>query len=56
MQKVTLLGNDMEESASEVRSLSCVWFFATPWPIAYQAPLSMGLSRQEYSSGLPNEK
>ena len=25
----------------------------TPWTVAYQAPLSMGLSRQEYWSGLP---
>ena len=25
----------------------------TPWTIAYQAPLSMGFSRQEYWSGLP---
>ena len=27
--------------------------FVTPWTIAYQAPLSMGFSRQEYWSGLP---
>ena len=27
--------------------------FATPWIVAYQAPLSMGFSRQEYWSGLP---
>ena len=26
--------------------------FATPWTVAYQAPLSMGLSRQEYWSGM----
>ena len=26
---------------------------ATPWTVAYQAPLSMGVSRQEYWSGLP---
>jgi len=25
----------------------------TPWTAAYQAPLSMGFSRQEYWSGLP---
>ena len=30
-----------------------VWLFATPWPIARQAPLSMGVSRQECWSGLP---
>ena len=27
--------------------------FITPWTIAYQAPLSMGCSRQEHWSGLP---
>ena len=32
---------------------SCVWFFATLWTVAHQAPLSMGFSRQEYWSGLP---
>ena len=36
-----------------VKSLSLVRLFATPWTIAYQAPLSMGFSRQEYWSGLP---
>ena len=33
--------------------LSRVWLFATPWTAAYQAPPSMGFSRQEYWSGLP---
>ena len=33
--------------------LSPVQLFATPWTVAYQAPLSMGFSRQEYWSGLP---
>ena len=28
-------------------------FFATPWTVVNQAPLSIGLSRQEYWSGLP---
>ena len=37
---------------SEVNSLSHVRLFATPWPVAYQAPPSMGFSRQEYWSGL----
>ena len=36
-----------------VKSLSCVWLFVTPWTIAYQAPPSMGFSRQEHWSGLP---
>ena len=38
---------------SEVKSLSCVRLFATPWTVAYQASQSMGFSRQEYWSGLP---
>ena len=37
----------------KVKTLSCVWLFATPWTTAYQAPPSMGLSRQEYWSGVP---
>ena len=32
----------------KVKSLSRVWLFATPWTTAYEAPLSMGFSRQEY--------
>ena len=32
---------------------SCVQLFVTLWIVAYQAPLSMGFSRQEYWSGLP---
>ena len=38
---------------SEVKSLSCVRLFATPWTVAYQAPLSMEFSRQVYWSVLP---
>ena len=38
---------------SEVKSLSRVQLFLTPWTIAYKAPLSMEFSRQEYWSGLP---
>ena len=34
-------------------SLSRVQLFATPWTVAYQAPPSMGFSRQEYWSSLP---
>ena len=37
----------------KVKSLSRVQLFVTPWTIAYQAPPSMGFSRQEYWSGLP---
>ena len=37
-----------------MKSLSCVWLLATPWTAAYQAPPSMGFSRQEYWSGMPS--
>ena len=35
------------------KSLSPVRLFATPWTAAYQAPPSMGFSRQKYWSGVP---
>ena len=38
---------------SSVQSLSRVRLFETPWTAAYQAPPSMGLTRQEYWSGVP---
>ena len=37
----------------KVKSPSHVRLLATPWTAAYQAPLSMGFSRQEYWSGVP---
>ena len=37
---------------SEVKSLSRVQLFATPWSVAHQAPPSMEFSRQEEWSGL----
>ena len=37
----------------KVKSLRGVWLLATPWTAAYQAPPSMGFSRQEYWSGVP---
>ena len=37
----------------KVKSLSPVRLFVTPWTAAYQAPPSMGFSRQEYWSGVP---
>ena len=37
----------------KVKSLSHIWLLVTPWTAAYQAPLSMGFSRQEYGSGTP---
>ena len=47
-------------SRAQTRSTLCVLshfshiqLFVTLWAVAHQAPLSMGFSRQEYSSGLP---
>ena len=37
----------------KVKSLSHVRLFVIPWTAAYQAPPSMGFSRQEYWSGVP---
>ena len=37
----------------KMKSLSRVRLFVTPWTVAYQAPLSMEFSREEYWSGLP---
>ena len=42
-----------ENKRKKVKSLSHVQLFATPWTVAYQAPPSMGFSRQENWSGLP---
>ena len=44
IKKLLLLGRKI---------MSCVWHFVTLWTVAYQAPPSMGFSRQEYWSGLP---
>ena len=44
----------METGWDKVKSLSRVRLLATPWTTAYQAPPSMGFSRQEeYWSGVP---
>ena len=37
----------------KVKLLSHVQLFATPWTVAYQPPLSIGFSRQEYWSVVP---
>ena len=42
-----------KKKKKDVKSLSRVRLCAAPWTIAYQAPPSMGFSRQEYWSGLP---
>ena len=37
----------------KVKSLSRVRLLGSPWTAAYQAPPSMGFSRQAYWSGVP---
>ena len=37
----------------KVKSLSRAWLLVTPWIAAYQAPPSMGFSKQQYWSGVP---
>ena len=46
------VGIQLPQYRSEVKSLSHVRLFVTPWTVAHQAPQSMGFSRQEYWSGL----
>ena len=46
--KTVLKSSESHEALSEVKSLSRVQLFGTPWTVAYQAPPSMGFSRQEY--------
>ena len=43
----------MKVKSEVAQSLSCVRLLAIPWTAAYQAPLSVGFSRQEYWSGVP---
>ena len=45
--------NSLSSSIIQLKSLSHVQLFVTPWTLAYQALPSMGFSRQEYWSGLP---
>ena len=37
----------------KLKSFSRAWLLVTPWTAAYQAPPSVGFSRQEYWSGVP---
>ena len=48
-----LIGINRKNERKKVKWLSCVRLFATPGTAAYQAPPSMGFSRQEYWSGVP---
>ena len=45
--------NRLQVFKVKVKLLSRVQLLVTPWTAAYQAPLFLGFSRQEYWSGLP---
>ena len=47
------LPDDLSSVPALLSPFSCVQLFATPWTAAQWTPVSMGLSRQEYWSGLP---
>ena len=47
------LGKVHNEVTLPTKLLSLVRLLVIQWTVAYQAPLSMGFSRQEYWSGLP---
>ena len=53
LEWVAICFSDAWKWKVKVKSLSCVWLLATPWTAAYQAPLSIGFSRQEYWRGVP---
>ena len=53
LEWVAISFSNAGKSKVKGKSLSRVQLFATPWTAAYQAPPSMGFSRQEYWSGLP---
>ena len=46
------MNSEYKEHVCVLSCFSHVQFFATPWTVILQAPLSMGFSRQEYWSGL----
>ena len=47
-----ILPHTSQNACIQAQSLIHVQLFVTPWTIDHQAPLSMGLFRQEYWSGL----
>ena len=53
LEAAVAAGNQRSSIESESVSHSVPSDSVTPWPVAHQAPLSMGFSRQEYCSGLP---
>ena len=49
LNKIIIIG----EKSAMLSCFSRVQLCATPWTVAHQAPLSIGLSRQEYLNALP---
>ena len=52
-QQLTQHNPKESKAKAKAKSLSRVRLLVTPWTAAYQAPPSMGFSRQEYWSGVP---
>ena len=50
---ISLVRGILKGMKVKVKSLSPVRLLAIPWTAAHQAPLSMGISKQEYWSGVP---
>ena len=53
LELVTISSSNAWKWKLKGKSLSRVWLLATSWTAAYQAPPSMGFSRQEYWSEVP---
>ena len=53
LEWVAISSSNASKWKVKVKSLSHARLLATPWTAAYQAPPSMGFSRQEYWSGVP---
>ena len=53
LEWVAISFSNASKGKVKVKSLSQVRLLETPWTAAYQAPPSMGFSRQEYWSGVP---
>ena len=54
LERVAVSFSNASKWKRKVKSLSHVRLLATQWTEAYQAPLSMGFSRQEYWSRVPS--
>ena len=53
LERVAISFSNVWKWKVKMKSLSRAGLFVTPWTAAYQAPPSMGFSRQEYWSGVP---